>query len=119
MFSEYESSYRELRRLRFHLVENGPADGPLVVFLHGLPEFWYGCRGQIRPFSQAGYRMIVPDQRGYNLSDKPEGIAAYGIDELVDDVVALAGRLGLQNGSRWKIFRAGQYRLSQSVRYRI
>jgi pimeloyl-ACP methyl ester carboxylesterase len=89
MFSEYESSYRELRGLRFHLVEDGPADGPLVVFLHGFPEFWYGWRGQIRPFAQAGYRVIVPDQRGYNLSDKPEGIAAYGIDELVADVIAL------------------------------
>jgi pimeloyl-ACP methyl ester carboxylesterase len=60
-----------------------------MVLLHGFPEFWYGWRRQIRPFAQAGYRVIVPDQRGYNISDKPEGIASYGIDELVADIVAL------------------------------
>jgi pimeloyl-ACP methyl ester carboxylesterase len=89
MYEEFESRFRELRGIRFHLVESGPADGPLMVFLHGFPEFWYGWRGQIHPFAQAGYRVIVPDQRGYNLSDKPQGIAAYGIDELVADVIAL------------------------------
>jgi len=43
----------------------------LVVPLHGFPEFWYGWGHQIGPLAEAGYRVQVPDQRGYNLSDKP------------------------------------------------
>ncbi len=57
-----------------HAVEAGPADGPAVVLLHGFPEFWYGWRRQIGPLAAAGYRVVVPDQRGYNASDRPEGI---------------------------------------------
>ncbi|NIP80774.1 MAG: alpha/beta fold hydrolase, partial [Gemmatimonadetes bacterium] len=51
-------------------------EGPLVVLLHGFPEFWYSWRRQIRALAEAGYRVLAPDQRGYNLSDKPPGLAA-------------------------------------------
>lgn len=81
--------------VRLHVVEAGPADGPLVVLLHGFPELWYGWRRQIEPLAGAGYRVLVPDQRGYNLSDKPRGVSAYRLDALAGDVVGLiedAGR---------------------------
>jgi len=60
----------------------------VVILLHGFPEFWYGWRRQIEPLAAAGFRVIVPDQRGYNLSSKPAGVAAYGLTELVSDVIA-------------------------------
>lgn len=73
-----------------NVAEAGPADGPVVILLHGFPEFWFGWRHQIGPLARAGYRVVVPDQRGYNLSGKPVGIASYDVDRLADDVVALA-----------------------------
>ena len=75
--------------VRLHAVRAGPEDGPLVVLLHGFPEFWYGWHEQIRPLAEAGYRVVVPDQRGYNRSDKPEDVDAYGVEALARDVVAL------------------------------
>jgi len=75
--------------VRLHVVTAGPADGDVVVLLHGFPEFWYSWREQIPALAAAGYRVVVPDTRGYNESEKPHGIAAYRIDELVGDVVGL------------------------------
>ena len=80
----------------------GPQHGPVVVLLHGFPEFCNGWRRQIEPLAAAGFRVIVPDQRGYNLSSKPSGVAAYALTELVSDVMAIADQLG-----REKIFLAG------------
>ena len=83
-------------------VAAGPHDGPVIVLLHGFPEFWYGWRRQIEPLAAAGFRVIVPDQRGYNVSGKPDGVSAYALTELVSDVIAIADQLGRQ-----KIFLAG------------
>jgi pimeloyl-ACP methyl ester carboxylesterase len=80
--------------LHLHAVEAGPADGPLVVFLHGFPEFWYAWRKQIEPFAAAGFRVLAPDLRGYNLSDKPRGISSYRIDHVARDVVGLIDEAG-------------------------
>jgi len=80
--------------VRLHVVEAGPGDGPLVVLLHGFPEFWYGWRKQIGPLADAGFRQLVPDQRGYNTSDKPEAVSAYRLDALADDVVGLLDEAG-------------------------
>jgi len=85
----------ELPGITLNLVEAGPIDGPPVLLLHGFPEFWWGWRHQIGPFARAGYRVVVPDGRGYNLSDKPGGLSAYRLDRLVEDVVALADRLSI------------------------
>ena len=85
-----------------HAVASGPKDGRVVILLHGFPEFWYGWRRQIEPLAAAGFRVIVPDQRGYNLSSKPPGVAAYALTELVSDVIAIADQLGQQ-----KIYLAG------------
>lgn len=81
-------------RVRLHVVEAGPPDGPLVVLLHGFPEFWYGWRHQVPTLARAGYRVVAPDLRGYNLSDKPRDLDAYRLDVLADDVVALIQALG-------------------------
>ncbi|MDB5241462.1 MAG: alpha/beta hydrolase [Spirosoma sp.] len=82
--------------VRLHVVQAGPAEGPLVILLHGFPEFWYGWKHQIEPLADAGYHVWAPDQRGYNLSDKPDGIAAYSIDTLAADVVDLINAAGRQ-----------------------
>ena len=97
-----ETLFFQNASVRLHTVADGPKDGPVVVLLHGFPEFWYGWRKQIGPLAGAGFRVIVPDQRGYNLSSKPSGVAAYALTELVSDVIAIADQLG-----REKIFLAG------------
>jgi epoxide hydrolase 4 len=78
------------------VTQAGPADGKLVLLLHGFPDFWYGWRHQIAPLAQAGFHVVVPDQRGYNLSDKPNGVPAYQIGRLAKDVIGLLDALGVQ-----------------------
>ncbi len=85
-----------------HAVVDGPPSSPVVLLLHGFPEFWYGWHRQIGPLAAAGFRVIVPDQRGYNLSSKPSGVAAYALTELVSDVIAIADQLDQE-----KIFLVG------------
>jgi epoxide hydrolase 4 len=85
--------------VRLHVVEAGPEDGPPVVLLHGFPEMWYGWRRQIGPLAEAGFRVLVPDQRGYNTSDKPEGVAAYRTGTLAADVVGLLDEAGLERAT--------------------
>lgn len=80
--------------ITLHVVQCGPAAGPLVVLLHGFPEFWYGWRHQIAALAAAGYRVWVPDQRGYNLSDKPPRVADYQLDKLGADVLGLLDAAG-------------------------
>ena len=94
MQPSFEKRYVEVNEVRLHVVEAGPRDGRLVIFLHGFPEFWYGWRRQIEPFAAAGYRVLVPDQRGYNLSGKPPSVRHYGLDTLVADVVGLVREAG-------------------------
>jgi len=71
--------------VKLHVLEAGPADGPMIVFLHGFPDCCYAWRKQVEYFAERGYLAVAPDQRGYNLSDKPEGIEAYNLDELARD----------------------------------
>jgi epoxide hydrolase 4 len=78
----------------FHLATCGPDDGPPVVLLHGFPEFWYGWRHQMEPLATAGWRVIVPDQRGYGESDKPSAVGAYALDTLADDICEICNQLG-------------------------
>ena len=82
--------------IRLHVVQSGSRYGSLVILLHGFPEFWYGWRRQIQPLAEAGFRVWVPDQRGYNLSDKPRGTAAYRFDELANDVIGLIDAAGVE-----------------------
>src|SRR4051812_29616513 len=80
--------------IRLHAMTDGPADGKLVVLLHGFPDFWYGWRHQIPALAAAGYRVLAIDQRGYNLSDKPEGIASYRPSVLARDIEEILEREG-------------------------
>jgi pimeloyl-ACP methyl ester carboxylesterase len=80
--------------VRLHTVLAGPQNGPVALCLHGFPENWYSWRHQIPLLARLGYRVVVPDQRGYNLSDKPTGIDAYALDRLTADIVGLLAALG-------------------------
>jgi epoxide hydrolase 4 len=76
--------FAELGSVRLHYVEAGA--GPLVVLLHGFPEFWYSWRAQIPALAAAGFRVVAPDMRGYNLSSRPTGVSAYSGDKLAADI---------------------------------
>lgn len=86
-----EHKYAEVNGVKLHYVCSG--SGKLMLFLHGFPEFWYEWKNQLAEFGQ-DYFAVAPDMRGYNLSDKPESLADYQVDVLVDDVKALADHLG-------------------------
>lgn len=77
-----------------HTAVAGPEDGPLVILLHGFPEFWYGWKHQIDALAEQGYRVMAPDQRGYNLSSKPQGAENYTLDDLRDDIAGLIEQSG-------------------------
>jgi pimeloyl-ACP methyl ester carboxylesterase len=73
--------------MKLNVIESG--SGPLVVLLHGFPEFWYSWRKQIPALVNAGFRVVAPDLRGYNDSPKPRDVDAYRISAVVEDVVEL------------------------------
>jgi pimeloyl-ACP methyl ester carboxylesterase len=80
--------YADVNGIRMHYVEKGA--GPLVVLLHGFPEMWWTWRYQIPALVEAGFRVVAPDQRGYNDTD---ATGPYDIDTLRDDVIALLDHL--------------------------
>ncbi|MDO8518544.1 MAG: alpha/beta hydrolase [Deltaproteobacteria bacterium] len=82
--------------VELHTVYAGPENGNIVVLLHGFPEYWRGFRRQIEYLAGAGFRVIVPDQRGYNLSGKPGKISDYDIDLLAGDIVGIIDSLPKQ-----------------------
>jgi pimeloyl-ACP methyl ester carboxylesterase len=86
-----------------HAVAAG--SGPLVVLLHGFPDFWYGWRHQLPALAAAGYRAVALDLRGYNLSDRPPRVEDYRLDLVADDVAsviaALGGRAHMVVGHDW------------------
>jgi pimeloyl-ACP methyl ester carboxylesterase len=84
----------ELPGVRLHYVEAGT--GPLVVLLHGFPEFWFAWRAQITALAAAGYRVVAPDLRGYNTSSKPSRVSDYTAQRLAGDVRALIAERGEQ-----------------------
>jgi len=90
---EIEHSYIETNGICLHVVQAGPKSGIPVILLHGFPEFWYGWRKQIPALVEAGCRVIVPDQRGYNLSDKPKDVKSYHVSSLVEDILGLINAL--------------------------
>ena len=82
--------------IKLHTAISGQPDGEPVILLHGFPEAWFGWEAQIQNLAAAGYRVIAPDQRGYNLSDKPKGKAAYQVNKLAQDIIGLANTLGIE-----------------------
>ena len=88
---EYEHVNVTANGINFHCVTLG--DGDLVILLHGFPECWYSWRHQI-PSLARRFKVVVPDMRGYNLSDKPENIDDYSISILTTDVRDLISAFG-------------------------
>jgi pimeloyl-ACP methyl ester carboxylesterase len=92
---EVREGYADVGDVRLHYVEAG--EGPLIVLLHGFPEFWYGWRLQIAPLAAAGFRVVAPDLRGYNLSSRPDGYKAYFAEALATDVHGLIRERGAES----------------------
>jgi pimeloyl-ACP methyl ester carboxylesterase len=91
MKPHWKDEYAEVNGVRLHYVTAGK--GPLIVFLHGFPEFWYEWKQQLPEFAK-DHRAVAPDMRGYNLSAKPVGVDQYQMKDLVEDVHALVEHLG-------------------------
>lgn len=89
--SAFSHGFADVNGIRLHTASLG--EGPLILFLHGFPEFWYAWRRQLVEFGR-DRRAVACDLRGYNLSSRPEGVAAYRIKHLVADIAALIERMG-------------------------
>ena len=88
---DIKHEFVEANGIRFHYVRAGK--GPLVILLHGFPEFWYGWRHQIPALAEQ-FQVVVPDLRGYGQTERPLDIEAYHPTVLADDIVALIQALG-------------------------
>lgn len=86
---EIRDKYYAVNGIQLHVAEAGAPEGEVILFLHGFPEFWYGWRRQIEFFASKGYRILAPDQRGYNSSSKPRGVKAYKMAALTADIADL------------------------------
>jgi len=82
--------YANVNGIRLHYVTAG--DGPIILFIHGFPEFWYAWRDQLQEFSRT-HRAVALDMRGYNLSDKPADVKEYRAKHLVEDLRQLIDHL--------------------------
>lgn len=92
IFNEMEERFVEINGIKLHTIIIG--SGEPLMLLHGFPDFWYGWRDIILGLKEK-YRLIVPDMRGYNLSDKPEGVENYTLEILVEDIKKLSEALNL------------------------
>jgi pimeloyl-ACP methyl ester carboxylesterase len=117
-----EHTFLQANGIRLHVALSGPREGLPVLLLHGFPEMWMGWRKQIPALAGAGYRVIAPDQRGYNLSDKPRGIAAYKVGALAADITGLMDTLGYEQaaivGHDWGAYVAWWLAMTQPQRVR-
>ena len=89
---DWTDGWHEGAGVRLHTVSMGT--GPLVLLLHGFPDFWYLWRRQLPLLAAAGFRAVACDLRGYNLSERPRRVEEYRLDLLADDVAALVRSLG-------------------------
>lgn len=90
--ANFRHSFARLDDVKLHYVEAG--EGPLVVLLHGFPDFWRAWIHQIQPLAEAGFRVVAPDMRGYNESSKPQDVSDYTGEKLTGDVAQLVEHLG-------------------------
>lgn len=92
-----EHEFVEVQRdIHLHVVHVGDRKKPLMLFLHGFPEFYFTWRNLLREFSR-DYHCVAVDQRGYNVSSKPRRYTDYSVEQLVTDVESLVGKLGYAN----------------------
>jgi len=93
----YQDKYAENGGVKIHYVVEGK--GPLVVMIHGFPDYWATWKPLMATLSKDGYRVAALDTRGYNLSDKPKGVAAYAMPNLVGDVAAVIKAEGVKDAT--------------------
>lgn len=91
---DVESKFLNVNGINLHVVEKG--SGPVILFLHGFPDSWYVWRHQIPVFVEAGFRVIVPDLRGFGDSDKPENPEKYEMSILVSDIIGILDKLNIE-----------------------
>ncbi|MCU0511628.1 MAG: alpha/beta hydrolase [Anaerolineae bacterium] len=92
----YDMRFIRTNGVTLHTITAGDEKGEPIVLLHGFPEYWYGWRNQIPYLAERGYHVIVPDQRGYNFSDKPGAVRDYRISTLAADIKGLIEALGYE-----------------------
>lgn len=113
--------FAEINGVRLGFYEAGPVgDRPPMVLCHGWPEIAFTWRRQIKALSEAGVRVIAPDQRGFGASDAPDSAADYDIDRLTGDLVGLLDRLDIEKaifvGHDWGGFLAWEMPLRHPAR---
>ena len=89
--SKVTHGYADSNGVKIHYASLG--QGPLIVMIHGFPDYWYTWRDQMEALSDK-FQCVAIDQRGYNLSDKPQGVENYNVRLLVGDVAAVIKSLG-------------------------
>jgi pimeloyl-ACP methyl ester carboxylesterase len=92
-----QDRYADNHGVKIHYVVDGK--GPLVVLIHGFPDYWATWKPLMAELNKAGYRTAALDTRGYNLSDKPKGVAAYAMPNLVGDVAAVIAAEGQKSAT--------------------
>ena len=95
--SSLRHGYAQVGDVRLHYVERGEGER-LVILLHGFPECWYSWRHQLDALGEH-YRVVAPDMRGYNLSDKPPRVEDYRMARLADDVTGLVRHFGARQAA--------------------
>uniref|UniRef100_A0AC34Q4M4 AB hydrolase-1 domain-containing protein n=1 Tax=Panagrolaimus sp. JU765 TaxID=591449 RepID=A0AC34Q4M4_9BILA len=85
--------FLDLTEIKMHYVETGDASKPLMLFVHGFPEFWYSYRHQLKYFER-NYHCVAVDLRGYGDSSRPTSVASYGVKTLVHDLIEAIEKLG-------------------------
>src|ERR1043166_6822464 len=113
--------FAQTNGIRMGFYEAGPkSDTPPVVLCHGWPELAFSWRHQIKALSDAGIRVIAPDQRGYGATDRPDKVEDYDIEHLTGDLVGLLDHLKIDKaifvGHDWGVFVVGQMPLPQKAR---
>ncbi len=115
VYDRVEHGYADSNGVKIHYASLG--DGPLVVMVHGFPDFWYTRRDQMDALSSQ-FQVVAIDMRGYNKSDKPEGVASYAMPLLVGDVAAVIRHLGQDKavivGHDWGGIVAWQFALNNT-----
>jgi pimeloyl-ACP methyl ester carboxylesterase len=111
--SRVTHGYADSNGVKIHYASLG--QGPLIVMIHGFPDYWYTWRAQMEALADS-YQCVAIDQRGYNLSDKPKGVENYDVRLLVGDVVAVIKSLGKEKaiivGHDWGGLVAWQFALN-------
>jgi pimeloyl-ACP methyl ester carboxylesterase len=92
---QFKSNYIQLDKVKLHYIQEGSGE-KVIFFLHGWPEFWYSWRHQIPALVDAGFKVIAPDLRGFNLSDKPSGVEAYALENVGKDIAQFIDKLGIE-----------------------